>query len=355
MNWSRENRWRAVIVAAGVLFTLAAPSVLELFTIINLSTAIALAILALSLGLIWGYGGILCFGQTAFFGIGAYAYTIASVNFGGSSWAILLAILAAAAFAAVLGYFMFYGRVSDVYMAVITLTVTLILYSLLRRTSGPEYKIGNALLGGFNGVNSPPLNLPWAPYTPLYPEHVFYVGMAVLIIGYVLCAWLVQTHFGRVAVAIRENELRAELIGYDTRLYKLVLFTIGGAVAGAGGIIFCNGVGRITPDVFNLYNSALAIIWVIVGGRGTLVGPVLGSFALFYLTTWLGTQGTVNNNLVLGLILIVFVLAVPKGILPTFISWWDKARQRRSMQRRELKVRRRRGRASLLEEAADEK
>ncbi len=355
MNWSRENRWRAVIVAAGVLFTLAAPSMLELFTIINLSTAIALAILALSLGLIWGYGGILCFGQTAFFGIGAYAYTIAAVNFGGSSWAILLAILAAAAFAAVLGYFMFYGRVSDVYMAVITLTVTLILYSLLRRTSGPEYKIGNALLGGFNGVNSPPLNLPWPPYTPLYPEHVFYVGMAVLIIGYVLCAWLVQTHFGRVAVAIRENELRAELIGYDTRLYKLVLFTIGGAVAGAGGIIFCNGVGRITPDVFNLYNSALAIIWVIVGGRGTLVGPVLGSFALFYLTTWLGTQGTVNNNLVLGLILIVFVLAVPKGILPTFISWWDKARQRRSMQRRELKVRRRRGRASLLEEAADEK
>jgi ABC-type branched-subunit amino acid transport system permease subunit len=355
VNWSRENRWRAVIVAAGVLFTLAAPSVLELFTIINLSTAIALAVLALSLGLIWGYGGILCFGQTAFFGIGAYAYTIAAVNFGGSSWAILLAILAAAAFAAVLGYFMFYGRVSDVYMAVITLTVTLILYSLLRRTSGPEYKIGNALLGGFNGVNSPPLNLPWPPYTPLYPEHVFYVGMAVLIIGYVLCAWLVQTHFGRVAVAIRENELRAELIGYDTRLYKLVLFTIGGAVAGAGGIIFCNGVGRITPDVFNLYNSALAIIWVIVGGRGTLVGPVLGSFALFYLTTWLGTQGTVNNNLVLGLILIVFVLAVPKGILPTFISWWDKARQRRSMQRRELKVRRRRGRASLLEEAADEK
>ncbi len=355
MRWSRENRWRAVIVAAGVLFTLAAPSVLELFTIINLSTSIALAILALSLGLVWGYGGILCFGQTAFFGIGAYAYTIAAVNFGGSSWAVLLAIMAAAVFAAVLGYFMFYGRVSDVYMAVITLTVTLILYSLLRRTSGPEYKIGNALLGGFNGANSPPLNLPWAPYMPLFPEHVFYVGMAVLIIGYILCAWLVQTHFGRVAVAIRENELRAELIGYDTRFYKLALFTVGGAIAGAGGVIFCNGVGRITPDVFNLYNSALAIIWVIVGGRGTLVGPVLGSFALFYLTSWLGTQGTVNNNLVLGLILIIFVLAVPKGILPTFIGWWDKTRQRRSMHRRELKIRRRRGRTSALEEAADEK
>ena len=343
MTWTRENRWRALVVLIGAAFTLFAPDVLQLFTIINLTTAIALAILALSLGLIWGYGGILCFGQTAFFGIGAYAYTIAAINFGGSTWAVLVAVLAAAAFAALIGYFIFYGRVSDVYMAVITLTVTLILYSLIRRTSGPEYKIGSALLGGFNGVTSPPLNVPWNPAAMLFPEHVFYVGMVALILGYIFCAWLVQTHFGRVSVAIRENELRAELLGYDIRFYKLALFTIGGALAGIGGIIFCNGVGRVTPDMFNLYNSALAIIWVIVGGRGTLVGPVLGSFALFYLTSWLGTQSTVNNNLVLGIILIVFVLVVPKGILPTVVRWWDQGRSRRAMQRRELKLRRRRG------------
>jgi branched-chain amino acid transport system permease protein len=342
VTWTRENRWRALVVLIGAAFTLFAPDVLQLFTIINLTTAIALAILALSLGLIWGYGGILCFGQTAFFGIGAYAYTIAAINFGGSTWAVLVAVLAAAAFAALIGYFIFYGRVSDVYMAVITLTVTLILYSLIRRTSGPEYKIGSALLGGFNGVTSPPLNVPWNPAAMLFPEHVFYVGMVALILGYIFCAWLVQTHFGRVSVAIRENELRAELLGYDIRFYKLALFTIGGALAGIGGIIFCNGVGRVTPDMFNLYNSALAIIWVIVGGRGTLVGPVLGSFALFYLTSWLGTQSTVNNNLVLGIILIVFVLVVPKGILPTVVRWWDQGRSRRAMQRRELKLRRRR-------------
>jgi len=343
VTWTRENRWRVVVVLIGATFTLFAPEVLQLFTIINLTTAIALAILALSLGLIWGYGGILCFGQTAFFGIGAYAYTIAAINFGGSTWAVLVAVLVAAAFAALLGYFVFYGRVSDVYMAVITLTFTLILYSLIRRTSGPEYKIGTALLGGFNGVTSPPLNVPWNPSAMLFPEHVFYVGMVALIAGYIFSAWLVQTHFGRVSVAIRENELRAELLGYDIRFYKLALFTIGGALAGIAGIVFCNGVGRVTPDVFNLYNSALAIIWVIVGGRGTLVGPVLGSFALFYLTSWLGTQSTVNNNLVLGIILIVFVLVVPKGILPTVIGWWDQGRSRRAMQRRELKLRRRRG------------
>jgi ABC-type branched-subunit amino acid transport system permease subunit len=352
VTWSRENRWRAGIVIAGIAFAILAPQLLQLFTIINLTTIIALAILALSLGLIWGYGGILCFGQTAFFGLGAYAYTIAAINFGGSTWAILVAVLVAAAFAAVVGYFMFYGRVSDVYMAVITLTVTLILYSLMRRTSGPEYKIGNALLGGFNGVTSPPLHLPWDPSAILFPEHVFYVGMAALILSYILCAWLVQTHFGRVAVAIRENELRAELIGYDVRFYKLAMFTVGGAVAGVAGVIFCNGVGRVSPDVFSLHNAALTIIWVIVGGRGTLIGPVLGAVGLFYLTSFLGTQGVLNNNLVLGIILIVFVLLVPRGIVPTIIGWWDGARARRTSQRRELRLRRRRGLAEATPEAA---
>lgn len=318
----------------GVIFTLFAPSVLQLFTIINLTTAIALAVLALSLALVWGYGGILCFGQVAFFGLGAYAYTIGAINFGGSTWAILVAVMVASAFAAALGYFIFYGRVSDVYLGVITLTVTLILYSLIRRTSGPEYKIGNALLGGFNGVSSPPLNAPWDARAILFPEQVFYVAMAALIILYVFVGWLVTTHFGRVCVAIRENETRAELLGYDTRLYKLGIFTIGAGVAAIGGVLFCNGVGRVTPDVFSLYNAALTIIWVIVGGRGTLIGPIGATFGLFYLTASLGGQSVFNNNLVLGIILILFVLLVPKGVAPTLVDWTRRGRRTPARARR---------------------
>lgn len=348
---NREFRGTLIVAALGLVFTLVAPSVFELFTIINLSTAIALAVLALSLALVWGFGGILCFGQTAFFGIGAYAYTIAAINFGGSSWAILVAVLVSAAFAAVLGYFVFYGRVSDVYLAVITLTVALILYSLIRRTSGPEYKIGNALLGGFNGVTSPPINAPWPPHTLLFPEDLFYVAMVALILCYVFTGWLVRTHFGRVCVSIRENELRAELIGYDTRLYKLGIFTIGAAIAGLAGVLFCNGVGRVTPDVFNLYNSALTIIWVIVGGRGTLIGPILGAFGLFYLTASLGSQSLLNNNLVLGVILIGFVLGVPKGIVPTVRDLVAKGRGRGSTRSRERRMRLRRSRADRTEPA----
>ena len=316
--------WAAIALA----FTLVAPQVLALFTIINLTTAIALAILALSLALIWGYGGILCFGQVAFFGLGAYAYTIAAVNFGGTTWAILVAVLVASAVAAALGYFMFYGRLSDVYLGVITLTFTLILFSVMRRTSGPEFRIGDSLLGGFNGISSPPLNLPWDTSFKLFPEQVFYVAMAALILLYLFTAWLVNTHFGRVCVAIRENETRAELLGYDTRAYKLGIFTIGAGIAAVGGVFFCNGVGRVTPDVFGLYNAALVIIWVIVGGRGTLAGPVIASFALFYLTNYLGGQAVLNASLVLGIILIAFVLAVPQGIAPTILGWWRSGRRR---------------------------
>ncbi|MGR3505679.1 MAG: ABC transporter permease subunit [Paracoccaceae bacterium] len=339
MNSSLLRQMRPTFFFAllGVVFMFAAPQVLQLFTIINLTTAIALAVLALSLALIWGYGGILCFGQVAFFGLGAYVYTISAINFGGSTWAVLMAVLVTSAFAAALGYFIFYGRVSDVYLGVITLTVTLIFFSLIRRTSGPEYKIGNALLGGFNGVSSPPINLPWDSGSFLFPEHVFYVAMAVLILCYVFVGWLVNTKFGRVCVAIRENELRAELLGYDTRLYKLGIFTIGAGIAALGGVLFCNGVGRITPDVFSLYNAALTIIWVIVGGRGTLIGPIGATFALFYLTSALGGQSLLNNNLVLGIILIIFVLLVPKGVAPTVVDWIASRRKktpRRARRRR---------------------
>ena len=108
-----------------------------------------------------GYGGILCFGQSAFYGLGAYSYAIAVGNFGESTAPFFLAIIVPAAFAALLGYFMFYGRLSDVYLAVVTLAVTLILYNFMRSTAGEEYVIGAQRLMGFNGISSvQPINWP---------------------------------------------------------------------------------------------------------------------------------------------------------------------------------------------------
>ena len=133
----------------------------------------------------------------------------------------------------------------------------------------------------------------------------------------------------------------------------LCIVTVGGAIACLGGIMFANSIGRITPDVFNLYNAALAIIWVIIGGRGTLIGPVLGALILFYLTSFLGRQAVVNINLFLGLVLIVFVLVVPNGIVPSLVQLWDRRRSRR-MTARSARRMRRRGRSRVEEARVEE-
>ena len=215
----------------------------------------------------------------------------------------------------------------------------------MRRTSGPEYKIGNALLGGFNGTGSAPLNMPGDGSAMLFPMQTFYVSMAILVIAYVFTGWLVTTKFGRVCVSIRENEVRTELLGYDTRLYKLCLFSISAGIAGLGGVLFCVGVTRVTPDVFSLGQSALAIIWVIVGGRMTLIGPILATFVLYFLTSSLGSQQILNANLVLGIILVVFVLLVPNGVVPTTMSWFERRRTKRYERQKERRMKLRTHRA----------
>ena len=300
---------------------LALPHAVDLFTLLELTVYVIMAILALSLGMIWGYGGILCFGQAAFFGLGAYTYAIAVLNIGESSAPFLLAIIVPALFAALLGYFMFYGRVSDVYLGVITLTVTLILFKLFNSTAGPEYRIGHALIGGFNGIPSvPPLNIPGLPQRALSPQELFYLAMAVLLGVYFGLRWLLASHFGRVIVAIRENEKRAELLGYDVRWYKLLTFSLGGAIAGVAGCLYVNWGAFVSPTVFSLQQSAQIIIWVIVGGLGTLIGPVVGCVVVQSITAHLGTQQAFNSYLVLGAILLVFVLLVPRGLAPTIGS-----------------------------------
>src|SRR5437868_12776098 len=127
------------------------------------------ALFALSLGLMWGYAGILSFGHAAYFGLGAYTYAIAATNVGESTAPLLLAMLLPAAVAAVIGAMMFYGRISDVYMGVITLVVTLILFKFMNATAGDAYRIGAARLGGFNGIPAfPILNLPGDPAVTVF-------------------------------------------------------------------------------------------------------------------------------------------------------------------------------------------
>ena len=130
-------------------------------------------------------------------------------------------------------------------------------------------------------------------------------------------------------MAIKENEQRALLLGYDARAYKLFSFTLGGAIAGLAGCLFANWGSFTSPTIFGLAQSAQIIIWVIVGGLGTLLGPVVGCVAIQWLTTQIGTQQTFNSNLVLGAILVVFVLLVPRGVVPSLGDLIDRLRARR--------------------------
>ena len=315
---SWETLGTVAVGIAMLVLLFAGPQIFDLFTLFKVTLFVAMAILALSMGFIWGYGGILCFGQSAFYGLGAYTYAIAVGNIGESTGPFFLAIVVPAAFAALLGYFMFYGRLSDVYLAVVTLAVTLILYNFMRSTAGEEYVIGAQRLMGFNGISSiQPINWPGDGNALLFPDEIFHLAMGCLILCYFGLKLLNRSHFGRVAVAIRENELRAELLGYDVRLHKLQTFTIGGGMAGLAGCLGVNFNSFVNPDVFALNFAAEIIMWTLIGGLGTLVGPMIGCIGLLMLKFEIGQQQITNTYLIFGGIIMVFVLAVPAGLLPT--------------------------------------
>ena len=330
----RDWLGHGIVVAVGIALLVLLPAQAQLYTIINATIWTAMATLALSLGLVWGYGGILCLGQTAFFGLGGYAYAVAAINLGNSTWAVPLAIATPAVFAAALGYFLFYGRLGDVYLGIVTLTVSLILFKLTNSTSGPEYTIGSARLGGANGMPKTPfLNAPFDPAVLLSPDTIFRVVLSALLLCYLFCLWLLHSRFGHVTLAIRENQQRVELLGYDARRHKLLLFVIGGAIAGVAGIGFANSA-FISPALFSLATTVQVIIWVIVGGLGTLFGPILGAVVVQALMSWLGTLAQVHPalsrldpNLVLGAALILFVLLLPRGLWPAVTSLAGRLRR----------------------------
>jgi branched-chain amino acid transport system permease protein len=333
MTAGSPSKWTLIAVAAmGLALLIALPIALDLYALLQITLYTIFAILALSLAFIWGYGGILCFGQSAFFGLGAYAYAVAAINMGESTGPLVLAILLPAGLAAALGYFMFYARISDVYVGVITLTVTLIFYNCINSTAGADYRIGQALLGGYNGIpNIPSLNIPFNPDNTLEPESMFIFCMSLLLVTYFGLHGVLATRFGRVLVAIRENEQRVEFLGYDARLHKLVAFSIGGGIAGLAGCLFASWGNYVSPGIFSVVQSAQIIIWLMVGGAGTLLGPLISAVALSWLTAEIGTQQLVNAGAVLGAMLLVFVLLVPSGIAPMVTSRllpWFGARRR---------------------------
>ncbi len=328
MSRNAAGLW--VMGVLSLILVFGVPAIVETFALIDFTLFIAMAILSLSLAFVWGFGGILCFGQSAFFGLGAYTYAVAVINIGESTVPILLGILLPVILALVLGYFMFYGRVSDVYLAVITLAVSLVFYYLIGASAGDEYRIGSARLGGYNGMPSvPPVNVPGDPSAPIEYEALYVPAAVLLVIVYFGLRALLASDFGRVLVSIRENEARTELLGYDARLIKTIALAIGAGIAGLSGVLFCAWGAYVSPTVFSLVFTAQIIMWILVGGLGTLTGAILGCVIIQYLATWLGETKIADVNIVLGAIFVAIVLLVPSGFVPMFGRIADSLIRRR--------------------------
>jgi branched-chain amino acid transport system permease protein len=293
--------------------------------------------IALSLCLIWGYGGSLSFGQTAFFGIAGYGYGILTLNFGSAYGftliALLLAVALAALFALLVGYFMFFGRIAGVFLGIVTLAVTLMLERFMAQTAGPEWHIGVARLNGFNGMSGmPPLTIPWpGGDIVLFADiGLYYAVLGLLVVVYLGLRILMNSAFGNVIVAIRENPERAEMLGYDVRKYQLITFVIGAALAGLSGVLYTVWGQYITPSSMGMTAAALPLIWVAVGGRSDLTSTLIGTLVVLAAFQALTIYGSQYALVFMGVLLVLTVLIAPNGLVLGVMNLISRLAARRS-------------------------
>ena len=329
LAWARRRGTGEMLVLAGVVVAaILASTLASEFQANEWTLWVLYGMLALSFTFIWGHGGIFSFGQAAFFGLGGYAYSVVAINLIGHTnetiTAVLAGALVGAVAAALVGYFIFYGDVSEVAVAIITLAFSLVLLTVMSGTAGPEYQIGEAQLGGYNGmVGVPPLTVGLPGGTPTILDYGSMLAVFGIVAGVIAVGVHVLLHrpFGRVVGALRVNELRTQLLGFDVRRYKLATFVLGGAIAGVAGAGYAAWAQFINPSVFGLQQAAFVAIWVLLGGRTSLLGAFVGVVLVQELTSRLGGSGGDSTPIVLGAVLIAVVLLLPAGIVPTLQLW----------------------------------
>jgi branched-chain amino acid transport system permease protein len=296
------SRW-AVIVWL-LLALLPALPLMSKFYLLLAFDALLFGTIAMSLDLLMGYTGLVSFGHAAFFGLGAYASAVLLERGIVSLWACLLfALVVVGLYALVVSFFSTARR--GIYFALLTLIFAEVVYTFFRYTQ----TFGGS--DGIQGVAAPRLIGDFAIDTPL---RNYYLVLVYLGLAYLACRVLVTSHFGRVLVAIRENEDRARFLGYDVQRYKMAACMISALLTGLGGALYPGRSGFATPDLMLWTVSGEFIIMVMIGGLGTLAGPVVGG------TFFVLLQEKVSSYvdwyfIVIGLVLIFIVLFMPKGLL----------------------------------------
>ena len=302
-----NSRTRVVVLATGLLLLAAVPPVAALinqpFYLDLFRRVMIFAIAALSLNLILGYGGMISFGHAAYLGVGAYAVGVLAhygINNGYLQWA--LAIGASGLVALVIGAVSI--RTSGVYFIMITLAFTQMLYYL--GISIEEY-------GGDDGMRLA-VKSQFPGLVDLNDTNAFYyLVLAILVLALFLGHRLVNSRFGMVIRAARSNEVRTRSIGFSPYPYRLAAFVIAGAVCGLAGALLVNHTGYLTPEFMNWTRSGELMFMVILGGMGSIAGPVLGAFALLLVEDAL-SGWTQHWQLILGPLLVLSVLFLRRGL-----------------------------------------
>ena len=307
------------------------------FTVTLLGKFLTFALLALAIDLIWGYAGILSLGHGAFFGLGGYAMGMyltrqigdrgvygnpelpdfmVFMNYDSLPWfwwgfemfwfAMLMVVLVPGLLALVFGWMAFRSRVSGVYFAIITQALVFaLMLAFFRNEMG---------FGGNNGLTDFKDILGFSITAGETRVSLFVISGLVLIAAYLACRHIVSSRFGRVLVAIRDAESRTRFAGYQVEAYKLWLFVFSAMLAGIAGALYVPQVGIINPGEFSPVASIEAVLWVAVGGRGSLFGALIGAFAVNGAKTWFTTAWPEVWLFALGTLFVLVTLFLPKGI-----------------------------------------
>jgi urea transport system permease protein len=313
---------------------------------------ICYALLALSIDLIWGYAGILSLGHGAFFALGGYAmgmYLMRQIGSRGVyanpilpdfmvflNWhelpwfwyvfdrflyAALMVLLVPGLLAFVFGWFAFRSRVTGVYLSIIMQAMT---YALMLGFFRNDFGFG-----GNNGLTDFKDILGFNVQAEVTRNALLVASCLALAAGFLVCRAIVSSKFGKVLIAIRDAESRTRFLGYRVEAYKLFVFIVSACMAGIAGALYVPQVGIINPGEFAPANSIEAVIWVAVGGRGTLTGAVLGALVVNYAKTWF-TSGALAPYwlFMLGGLFVAVTLLMPRGIVGTFKWGFDRRAER---------------------------
>jgi branched-chain amino acid transport system permease protein len=302
------NSRRTVYVVIATLVSLAAMApFVGSYVIILLTHALIFAILAMSVDLLLGYTGLPSLGQAAYLGIGAYLTAILATQFQfGLDWTfwvvVMLGMLMGAATAAFFGLFAI--RATGVYFLMITLALGMCVWGLAYRW--------NSVTGGDNGIVLPPR--PEFGIDLADDLTYFYLVYAFFVAALIALSALVRSPFGRSLVGIRENELRMRILGYNTWLHKYVAFVIAGAFGGIAGVLWAHSSGLVSPEDVILATSVDALLMVVLGGPGTLVGSAIGAALVVFLREYLSTL-VPWWQYVLGGVYVLTILYLPGGLM----------------------------------------